>query len=329
MTRFIFLLATCLMLFSLPSFAQDVTEEPTAEVTPETTAEITPESTPLSRFDGAGDFIVRLTVQNTNRAINVHIPESYDGSSAVPLVIVLHGASGNGRMMQAYVGFDTLSEAHNFIVVYPDGLGFVWNDGRSGDPRIRSEIDDVGFIAAVINFIGVNLNIDPTRVYVAGHSMGGMMSYRVGCNLYDRVAAVGSVASPMPIYIMNECNASRPIPLVIVHGTDDLVIPWIGIRDAFLSVNDTMRYWGQHNNCETYHQPEMMSDADPEDHTLVIRQGISDCADNANILLYAVYSGGHGWPGQTGGNPQLRISQDIDTATALWSFFNDHRLSTE
>src|SRR5690606_34234208 len=113
------------------------------------------------------------------------------------------------------------------IAVYPDGISGVWNDNRSGSAQLR-EIRDVAFIEQMIDFLMSKLNIDERRVYATGHSMGAMMSYRLACELPERVAAVAGVASTMPEYIAPLCADMTPVPVMIIQGTDDMVIPWTG-----------------------------------------------------------------------------------------------------
>src|SRR5690606_17680731 len=104
----------------------------------------------------------------------VYIPEAYaHAQTSVPLVVVMHGANGNGLIMEQHTGFSTLADEHGFIVAYPDGVNGFWNDGRPVDPRINPDISDSIYIAGMINFLSTKLSIDTTRVYLTGYSMGG------------------------------------------------------------------------------------------------------------------------------------------------------------
>jgi len=122
----------------------------------------------------------------------------------LPLVIVLHGGGGTGedQVKLTEGGLNTLADKEGFIVVYPDGFDKHWNDGRSGEEtgyRTQEEnIDDVGFISSLISYFIKELNIDPKRVYVTGMSNGAMMSYRLACELTEKIAAVAPVAGNMP-----------------------------------------------------------------------------------------------------------------------------------
>lgn len=304
------------------------TSEATTEATIEATAEATAESTlppgTFANFPGPGSYTVRQTYDSIERSYRVYIPTDYsdDGDPAAMLVI-LHGAGGSGAGIESFTGFNALADEHNFIVVYPDGINNAWNDGRTGDPRI-GVVDDVRFLDGVVRFMEQGLNIDPLRVYAAGYSMGGMMSFRVGCELPHRFAAVASVASTMPAYLLDTCSGTPAIPVMVFQGTDDPVIPWAGVPAAYLSAAQTIGFWGSHNTCDPDFAVESLPDITPEDYTLVIRQQLSGCA--ADMVLYGVYFGGHTWPGHPF-NASFQLGQtthDIDASALMWEFFSTH-----
>jgi polyhydroxybutyrate depolymerase len=357
MPKKILLFALLTLLLVSSAAAQDATTEPTAEVTAEPTAQVTADITPeatvseptaestteanveptaeataestlppgaFADFPGPGSYTVRQPYADIERSYRVYIPERYsDEGDPVPLLIVMHGAGGDGASAEAMTGFNTLAEAENFIAVYPNGVNNAWNDGRQGDPRI-SNIDDVRFLSDVVEFMGRSLNIDPQRVYATGYSMGGMMAFRLGCERPDLFAAVGSVASTMPYYLLDRCDGTAPIPVIVFHGTDDRVVPWTGISNAYLSAGQTIGYWGDHNACTGDFPIENMPDADPTDHTQVLRQALTECA--ADMVLYGVFWGGHTWPGHPI-NPALQLGQtslDVDASAVIWEFFEAH-----
>jgi polyhydroxybutyrate depolymerase len=278
----------------------------------------------MSSFPGPGTYTVSQQYDGMERTYHVYIPVGYDDSDdPAPLVIVMHGAGGTGAGTESFTGFDPLADRENFIVVYPNGVSNAWNDARPGDPRI-SPVDDVQFLDGIISFMEQNLNIDPLRVYAAGYSMGGMMSYRVGCELPNRFAAVASVASTMPAYLISNCTNTPPIPVVVFQGTDDPIIPWGGTPNAYLSAAQTIGFWGDHNTCTGAVIIETLPDTAPEDFTLVMRQRITDCP--ADMVLYGVYFGGHTWPGHPiNANIQLgQTTLDIDATELIWEFFSSH-----
>lgn len=312
--------------------AQENTPEPTVEGTPEMSAEATPEATAESTlppgatttFPGAGTYTVHQQYGEFERSFRVYLPTGYDASDdPVALVIVMHGAGDSGAGAESFTGFNALADQEKFIVVYPDGVNNVWNDGRIGDPRI-SAVDDVRFLEGVIRFMEQRLNIDLSRVYAAGYSMGGMMSYRLGCELPYRFAAVASVASTMPVYLIDRCTGTAPIPVLVFQGTEDPVVPWVGIPSGYLSAAQTIGFWGVHNGCTIDFAIEPLPDAVPEDYTLVMRQQLTTCV--ADVALYGIYFGGHTWPGHPF-NASVQLGQttrDIDATALIWEFFSSH-----
>jgi polyhydroxybutyrate depolymerase len=189
----------------------DHQEDGETEVTPEaeSTAEATTEAA-APAFPQTGSYTITKTIGGIERSYRIFIPETYDETGEpVPLVIVLHGAGGTGAWIESFSGFNDLSNTENFIAVYPDGLNNAWNDGRRGDARVGN-IDDVGFMAEIINFLSANLNIDPQRIYATGYSMGGMLAFRLGCELRDKIAAIATVATTFPEYLLPDCaDAAR------------------------------------------------------------------------------------------------------------------------
>lgn len=313
--------------------AQDSTDEPPTEATSEAGDEAVLEGpaeateAASSAFPDTGRYAVNDVFGGEQRSYVIYIPDSYaeDGADeAYPLVFVLHGAGGSGQGMENFTGFNDLADQEHFIAVYPDGLGRVWNDGRQGDPRV-APVDDIGFMEYLIDFLSRNLNIDTNRVYSTGYSMGGMMSYRLGCES-DRFAAVASVASTHPEYLLESCFAAPPIPVMVVVGTDDRVVPWVGVSGGYISAFNTLRFWSEHNECQTASDMEFLPDLDPEDGTLVVHQTSTDCTDDADVELYGVYGGGHNWPGHPL-NVEVDLglaSMDFDATAAIWEFFAAH-----
>jgi polyhydroxybutyrate depolymerase len=329
-----------LLLCLFPAFAQEETPEATLEpeVTTEPDSTGEPEPTPepeataeatrqpnRAEFPGPGSYNVREDFGAELRSFIIDIPQSYsEDSDPMPLIFVLHGAGGTGNSMRSISGLFELGEEEGFISVFPSGTNGAWNDGRP-DPGLTG-IDDLGYFNHLINLLARSLNIDTERIYSTGYSMGGMMSYRIGCNLPDRIAAIASVASPMPIYILEECDAAPPLPVLLIQGTDDNVVPWFGIRGAYLSAVGTMEYWTEHNGCSYEPEPAIMPDVDPDDTTIVVSEAYDDC--DAEVGMYGVYRGGHTWPGGGRVAPiDLGItSQDISGSEMIWAFFQRHAL---
>lgn len=317
------LLFLCLLLLVQTAAAQDTTAEPTIEPTGEASAEATTPPDALLSFPGPGSYTVRQPYADIERSYRVYIPESYsDEGDPFPLVFVLHGAGGTGAGTEGFTGFNDLAETENFMVVYPDGVNNGWSDGRASTNN--EVINDVRFLGDVVTFLENALTIDPLRVYATGFSMGGMMSYRLACDLPNRFAAVGSVASTMPAYLIPNCTDTVPVPVIVFQGTDDPVVPWTGVSGAYLSAAQTIGFWGAHNHCSEDFVVEALPNTVPDDFTVVVKQELAGC--DADVTLYGVYFGGHTWPGHPlDASLQLgQTTRDIDATALIWEFFKAH-----
>lgn len=276
------------------------------------------------------------------RTYRVYVPVSLDRSRRAALVIVLHGGGGTGDGMQKLTrgGFNRLADRDGFVVVYPDGLDRHWNDGRgvTSYRAHRENVDDVGFLGALVDHLARSVPIDRARVYATGISNGGLMSFRLAREAATLVTAVAPVAISMSEQIAQMRQPVRSVPVVMIPGVDDPLVPYGGGAIGFaaarnqgradvgrvLSIADTTRYWVEHNQCARAPSITMEPDRDPEDGTRVRREVYGPCRDGTEVALYAVEGGGHTWPGGLQYLPARiigRTSRDIDANEVIWSFF--------
>lgn len=272
------------------------------------------------------------------RTFRVFVPEP-DAPRPLALVFVLHGGGGTGIGMARMTGggFHGLAERDGAIIVYPDGVDRQWNDGRRDfKSRAHSEnIDDVGFISALIDRIAADHTVDLNRVYATGISNGGMMSFRLGCGLSERLAAIAPVAANMPADLIRECAPAAPVSVLVTNGTDDPLIPFggghVGIpgrsRGLVASADDSLAFWARHNGCAAA-QVEPLPDHAPGDRTRVERAVWSNCGGGVSVTLNKIIGGGHTWPGGQSGLPETivgRVSQELDGVQEIWAFFMRQR----
>lgn len=292
------------------------------------------------------DPLVRGTLMHDGleRTYELYVPSTLDPSQPAPLLIGLHGGAGTGADVHGVTlgGFSRIADRENAIVVYPNGVEGHWNDGRIGlDHRSVSEnIDDVGFIAALIDELAATYNIDLKRVYVTGLSNGGAMSFRLACDLGDRIAAAAPVIFTMAEEQVTMCNPTRPVPILIMNGTADPIIPYEGgqadILDVYyvgqlVSTAASVDFWRQHNQCpETaIAATETLRDRVRRDDSTVERTIYGPCADGSEVVLYTIVGGGHTWPGGIQYLPQSLIgptNRDIRATDEIWAFFSRHTL---
>jgi polyhydroxybutyrate depolymerase len=276
------------------------------------------------------------------REYRLYIPPNLDPQQPVPLVLALHGGGGTADGMEklTYSGFHELAERDGFIVAYPQAIDRSWNDGRDkDDSATREEVDDLGFIAALIDEIDAQHHpIDRARVYSTGISNGGFMSLTLACDLADQITAVAIVAASLPEYQAPLCHPARPVPILILDGTKDPLVRWEGgaiqilrkTRGSVLSVAETVTRWQALNGCPAGPQLERLPDTDPGDGTRVRRELYAPCEDGAVIDLYVIEGGGHTWPGGYSYLPAWivgRTTRDLDAEPVIWDFFKAHALN--
>jgi polyhydroxybutyrate depolymerase len=288
---------------------------------------------PTIRFNRLPVESTRYTLDHDGqeRVYRLYVPENLDPATPVPLVLALHGGGGTADSMERISdsGFHPLADRDGFIVAYPQGIDKGWNDSR---PGVDNDADDVGFIAALIDHLSAEYAIDPDRVFVTGISNGGHMSYRLACQLSDRIAAIAPVAANVWDGLVENCAPLHPVPVLIMNGTEDPLVKWDGGEIKFLgdtrgevrSADETVTFWRNLDECPEEPETREEPDRDPDDHTRVHVETYAPCADGSQVVLYEIDDGGHTWPG---GNEYLwwrlvgRTSRDIDATAEIWAFF--------
>uniref|UniRef100_A0A7C4CBM5 Esterase n=1 Tax=candidate division WOR-3 bacterium TaxID=2052148 RepID=A0A7C4CBM5_UNCW3 len=280
-----------------------------------------------------GSYGQSLEFGGRRRTYLLHLPDM-TADYARPLVFVLHGGGGSGRAVARLTGFNRLADSAGFIVVYPDGVERHWNDGR-GVKRFaaqREGVDDVGFIAALIDTLVLRLGADPTRVYVTGMSNGAMMCHRLGLELAGKIAAIAPVAGNLPVKLA-EKRPVRPVAVLAINGTDDPLVPFegggVGLvakRGKVLSTAQTVQFWVERNGCSPAPETAWVDDADPDDGIRVARAVYSGGREGTEVILYTVLGGGHTWP-QGAERPGHfgRTARDFSASGEIWRFFARHR----
>jgi polyhydroxybutyrate depolymerase len=252
------------------------------------------------------------------RNYRAYLPPGFSPGTPAPLVINMHGYGSNGLQQEFYSGMNAVADTAGFIVCYPDGIANAWNVGFTG--AYHSGIDDVAFIRALIDDLYFQYQIDLSRVYACGMSNGGFMSYRLACELNDRIAAIASVTGAMTDSIAFYCNPPRPIPVMQIHGTTDGTVPYLGVPGIHWSIPNSIAYWVNFDNCTT---PilDTFPDINTTDNCTVTQQYWPVCDPNSEVLLLTVLDGGHTWPGGQAIPPFGNTNLDINGSREIWEFF--------
>ncbi|MEC7164327.1 MAG: PHB depolymerase family esterase, partial [SAR324 cluster bacterium] len=159
----------------------------------------------------------------------VYVPESYEGTEAVPLLLNFHGYGGFASNHLLTSDFRQLAEEQTFLLAYPQGSLLDgsphWNPSPPSATN-KSTVDDFGFIESLIDNLSATYRIDEERVYAVGYSNGAMLAFGLACYRGKRIAAVGSVSGTMLTDIGNLCQPSQPTAAITLHGTQDYILPY-------------------------------------------------------------------------------------------------------
>jgi len=259
-----------------------------------------------------GTSVHTMAFGGLDRTYRVYKPPGL--TAAAPLVVMLHGASGTGEQAEKSYGWDQLADSAHFVVAYPDGVGHTWNGHGCCGKAMRENVDDVGFIAAMVGQISAGLPIDKSRVYAAGFSNGGIMSYTLACNT-GIFAAIGPDSATM----LDACTAPHPTSVIHIHGTADKVVAYNGGQGWSTingpSVADLNAFWRKVDQCGaanvTTNAPLTTSTA--------------ACADKRSVELITIDGGKHQWPGGTTVlEKRDPTSHALNATQTIWQFFAAH-----
>jgi polyhydroxybutyrate depolymerase len=258
----------------------------------------------------------RLTIAGVDRTYRLYTPPDTELAGPVPLVLALHGSGNSAESLVDSSEFDEAADAGGFIVAYPQAVGISWHAGfccttGRGDPGA-----DVRFLDELITDVASVRRIDEKRVYAVGVSAGGIMAYRLGCDLSGRFAGVGAIAATMAL---DDCRPSAAVSVIAIHGTADSEVPYGGGRIAGGATKpappavEVAERWASLNGC-----PEARTE---EVRGLVSVAAWAGCAAGTKVRLVTVEGGGHHWFLPVYGPP----NGAIDATVTFTEFFGLRR----
>ena len=266
-----------------------------------------------------------ITHDGMERDYILYVPEIYDGSTAVPLVLNFHGFGSSASQQMFYGDFRDIADTEGFLLVHPEGTTLIGNQfWNVGFPGLSSTIDDVGFTEALIDELATLYTIDLDRVYATGMSNGGFMSFLLACQLSEKIAAVASVTGSMTQDTFDDCNAQLPTPVLQIHGTEDDVVSY-NENNLSLPIPDVISYWVDHNNCETTPTTTTLPDVDVSDGSTIEYSVYEDGDNGITTEHMKVIGGGHTWPGSILNS--AGTNQDIDASMEIWLFFSRYDIN--
>jgi polyhydroxybutyrate depolymerase len=287
-------------------------------------------------FLSVGDHTIALRYGDRERSAIVHVPAHATERRDFPIIINFHGGGGHGANEQEYSLMDRLADRENFLAVYPNGTGqfskrlLTWNAGTCCGYAAIQQIDDVGFVRALIDKIAEVLPIERRRIYATGLSNGAMMAYRLAAEAGDLIAAIAPVAGGM---VLPRIKSQRAIPVMHMHSLDDPralyggglgpPFPFTNSRVFHPDIEQTISRWVKHNGCSA----ELALDRqlqNKEARQSARRYVYSNCREGSEVVLWKLTGAGHVWPG---GKQKVleRIlgpsTEIIDANQEMWNFF--------
>jgi len=269
---------------------------------------------------------------------------------AVPLLVTLHGGTQSKDALEygPWARFKDLADREKFLIISPNGTTFTggvvatgptgkfnWNDCRNDAGPATTPADDVGFVSALIDWAKASYDVDEKRVYAAGASNGGMMSYRLALELSDRLAAVAALIAGLPAN--SECPSApaQPISVLVMNGTVDPLMPWLGgpiasNNGVVLSGIETRDFWRTTLDVKKP-TTTLFPDLDPTDGGQVQLEYYSGGTASSEVAFYTVNGGGHLTPSIQSPVPPVvqsvfgRQNHDIEAAEELWAFLSSQR----
>ncbi|HEY2775415.1 MAG TPA: PHB depolymerase family esterase [Candidatus Binatia bacterium] len=275
----------------------------------------------------------QLVHDGLTRTFRIYLPPNYDAAAATPVVFLMHGGFGSGAQIESSSHMLDVAAAGGFIVVSPDGYpgaGGVraWNAGTCCGIAFDQNIDDVGFVAAILDQLESRLCVDARRVYATGMSNGASMSHRLGCDLGNRVRAIATVSG---VDMTASCNPVRPLAELTIHGTDDPHAPYDGSNGCgptgdiyHPSVPVTLARWRERDDCS-----DTPTSATPDGDAICT--AYEKCAPGDEVEACIIDGGGHQWPGGEppaisgiGNCPFGYQSETFPASQRIWEFFSAH-----
>ena len=262
-----------------------------------------------------------ITHDGLQRTYILYVPEKYTPGTAVPLILNFHGYTSNNLEQMFYGDFRPIADTAGFIVVHPMGTIDQLNNPHWNVGWGTSTVNDVGFTAALIDSLSATYTIDAERIYSTGMSNGGFFSYKLACELSDRIAAIASVTGTMNVNQTATCNPSHPMPVMEIHGTADETVAYDG-NFFFASTPTVVAWWADRNECDTPPTITAMEDTDSADGCTAEHHVYINGNSGSSVEHYKIIGGQHTWPGSAFGG--VGTNQDIDASKEIWRFFSKY-----
>lgn len=286
----------------------------------------------LCTFALSAQHVARtMDFEGTSRKYMEYIPSSSpDGS--MPVIFLLHGLGDNCNNFARAIGFQNI--APNWIIITPEAtnasimgqnLGAAWAAGVGGEEvpyigtiELNADVNDEGFILAILDSLENNFNVDTDSVFVTGFSMGGFMSNKMGVKHADRIKAIASVSGTLGHFQAFEPTGN--INTMHIHGTSDETISYADASFSYsmltiqvgLGAEALVETWRNYNQCST--EPIVYNFEDTKNDGLTFEQYTYKNEGTGNKTVFIKVNGGvHTWYDDA--------HNDIDYTTEIYKFF--------
>ena len=264
----------------------------------------------------------------------LYVPTSYDGANPVPLVLVYHGGENTPENSSVRFGISEKAEEEGFIVVYANAseimmdywlFGLGWYTIDLIEELMRMFVDEIGYSKKIMDKMQKDYNIDPDRIYIAGHCNGAMIAYHLAAIFSDRIAAIASSGGCIGAHLedfemLTIPKPAAPVSIVEFHGKLDRIVPYNGGWDIwretyYMSVADAVDFWVDNNNCN----PDPVTEVSDSGNVTIDRYSGGDA--ETEVVLYTIENKGHIW---FGGPSWEDPNPEISTTDKMWEFFEAH-----
>ncbi|MFC2029360.1 alpha/beta hydrolase family esterase [Chloroflexota bacterium] len=289
---------------------------PTPTPTPTPTPIPVPALVPTEKYQKPGNYLDNVTVDGLPRFFTVRIPTGYQPGNPAPLVINIHGRTSTTFQQEALSQMNAKADKGGFVVVGPQALG----DPSTWWGPLPNELGqpDMDFFEELLAYLQREISIDPDRIYATGLSNGATMANRLACDMADTFAAIAPVAGGH--VAPDECEPLRPVSVLVIHGTDDPIIPYHGNERDTPPVHSWVQAWGERNGCDGEPSPS-------RPYPDVLQETWENCAEGAEVTLLSLEGGGHTWPGAPLSVGMGSTSQHINATDVIWDFFVSHPIN--
>ncbi len=272
---------------------------------------------------GGSDPGERPTVFGGDRAVELQTPAVLDDGRQYPLLLVLHGYGATGFIQASYLQVANLPDMNEALLIAPDGTtdsggNKFWNADPSCCDFGNTGVDDVGYLSSLLDDVIAAWPVDPAQVFVAGHSNGAFMGYRMACERADIITATailaGNTSQPT-----SGCTPSEPTSMLVMHGTADTTVPYDGtvpggspLEMVTAGAVESRARWSQYDGCsgsQVSGNVDLDRSVVGSETEIVVSTG---CPSNIGVELWTHEGVGH------------LPSYNTEFGPALWTWLKDH-----